>query len=54
MRHRLESSIEIYIRTSSKEVVKKEFRDSSRIARVQIRHRKHKGTPNTARGAPSV
>jgi hypothetical protein len=50
MRHRLDPSIEIRIRTSSEEVVEKEFRDWSRPARVQTRYRKHKGTPSTARG----
>jgi hypothetical protein len=42
MRHRLEPSIEIRIRMLSEELMKKEFRDWSRIARVQIRHRKQK------------
>lgn len=50
MRHRLESSIEIRIRISIREVMKKEFRDWSRVARVRIRHRSHKGIPSTARG----
>jgi len=54
MLHCLESSIEIRIRTSIREVVKRKFRDWGRPARVRIRHGKHKGIPSTARGSSHV